>query len=94
MNSFETRSRRARSRLFSKRGTTGMDVKEETEIALKDAYWAEIRKLYENYLHSVSISEEKQAQVTAAGERYKQGLALARQALDHCLALTDEVLKS
>jgi predicted proteasome-type protease len=71
-----------------------MDVKEETEIALKDAYWAEIRKLYESYLHSLSISQEKQAQVTAAGDRFKQGLVHARLALDQCLKLVDEVLKS
>jgi hypothetical protein len=67
-----------------------MDIKEETEIALKDAYWAEVRKLFDVYLHAVTMANDQEPQMEAAAERFKKGLALAQAALMRCRQLVQE----
>jgi hypothetical protein len=68
-----------------------IDMQAETDNALKDAYWGEVRKLYDAYLHAVSIADVKPTQVEAASERFKKGLLQAQTALNVCRGLSEDV---
>ncbi|MGD0918893.1 MAG: hypothetical protein ABSB22_20805 [Thermodesulfobacteriota bacterium] len=55
---------------------------------LDKAYEAQITKLYEIFFESVGRAQDKESEMTAAGERFKKGVDLLKKVLARAKEIT------